>query len=357
MERLYGSGLIRKLLIDGKTVLIQHESGWLPPVLEQSEGKQRRIGVEIELAGIEPELLCNSISSLYGGEIKQHTALEYLVTDTKMGDFVVELDTSYLKALAEKYKEQNIDNTFVNALPMELITKAAEQIVPWEVVTPPMPISKLNTLTLLLKQLRESGALGTRHALHFAFGVHLNPELPRLDVTTVLSYLRAYFCLYDWIVMHEDTDLARRLTTYIKHFDKDYVKKIVDLSYQPSIDQLIDDYLLYNPTRNRSLDMLPLFAYLDKDRVNGAIKDPRIKARPTFHYRLPNCDIDNPEWNIDLPWFLWLHVEKLAAQPQLLATLCDQYTTELAKILNPFGEPWRIRVGRFLRAHELGKSS
>jgi len=314
MERLYGSGLIRKLLIDGKTVLIQHESGWLPPVLEQSEGKQRRIGVEIELAGIEPELLCNSISSLYGGEIKQHTALEYLVTDTKMGDFVVELDTSYLKALAEKYKEQNIDNTFVNALPMELITKAAEQIVPWEVVTPPMPISKLNTLTLLLKQLRESGALGTRHALHFAFGVHLNPELPRLDVTTVLSYLRAYFCLYDWIVMHD-------------------------------------------PTRNRSLDMLPLFAYLDKDRVNGAIKDPRIKARPTFHYRLPNCDIDNPEWNIDLPWFLWLHVEKLAAQPQLLATLCDQYTTELAKILNPFGEPWRIRVGRFLRAHELGKSS
>ena len=70
-------------------------------------------------------------------------------------------------------------------------------------------ISKLKPF---IAKLREKGALGTRHALHYAFGVHMNPELPVLDSSTIVSYLRAYFCMFDWIVEKEKIDLARKLT-------------------------------------------------------------------------------------------------------------------------------------------------
>ncbi|OBX33760.1 putative amidoligase enzyme [Halomonas elongata] len=40
---------------------------------------------------------------------------------------------------------------------------------------------------------------------------------------------------------------------------------MLDPDYQPDLRTLIDDYLEYNPTRNRELDLLPLFAYLDPE--------------------------------------------------------------------------------------------
>jgi hypothetical protein len=38
---------------------------------------------------------------------------------------------------------------------------------------------------------------------------------------------------------------------------------------RPDLDTLIDDYLEYNPTRNRALDFLPLFLHLDEDARAG----------------------------------------------------------------------------------------
>ena len=96
----------------------------------------------------------------------------------------------------------------------------------------------------------------------------------------------------------------------------------------PSLEELIDDYLEFNPTRNRSLDMLPLFQYLDKERIDAVIDDERVKPRPTFHYRLPNCDIDDPGWNLDNSLDTWLQVEQLAFDKKLseIATEYPRYS-------------------------------
>jgi hypothetical protein len=45
---------------------------------------------------------------------------------------------------------------------------------------------------------------------------------------------------------------------------------------------------------------LPLFAFLDEDRVRAKLDDPLIKSRPTYHYRLPNTDFHKPNWGIVL---------------------------------------------------------
>ncbi|NNL10504.1 MAG: amidoligase family protein, partial [Pseudomonadales bacterium] len=185
-------------------------------------------------------------------------------------------------------------------------------------------------------------------ALRYAFGVHLNPELPALDAGTIVNYLRAYFVLYDWIAGQERVDTARKITPYIDHFEKSYIKLVIDPGYAPSVEALIDDYIEHNPTRNRSLDMLPLFAHLDEPRVRAAIDDDRIKARPTFHYRLPNCDIDSPDWNIDLPWSLWLEVEKLACDKARLGEYCQLFAQALERLTHNLDGQWPAKVGKLI---------
>jgi hypothetical protein len=251
-------------------------------------------------------------------------------------------------------KQSGIDSSISTAedgiekLSVSLLGLATEQLVPWEIVTAPLPFARYGRLLPLVARLRNAGAKGTRYALRYAFGLHLNPEVPDFRATTLLSHLRAYVCLYDWIVHHEQTDFARRLTPHIQHYDKGYIQRLLEPDYAPTLGALMDDYLRYNPTRNRSLDMLPLFAYLDEERVWRVVDDPRIKPRPTFHYRLPNCDIDNPAWNIDKPLALWLQVEALAADPVRLRHACAAYRLELARLTHVFEDRWLHRVPEFL---------
>ncbi|MCB1684264.1 MAG: amidoligase family protein, partial [Pseudomonadales bacterium] len=77
------------------------------------------------------------------------------------------------------------------------------------------------------------------------------------------------------------------------------------------------------------LDMLPLFSHLDAPRVAARVDDPRIKSRPTLHYRLPNCEIDREGWDLGGDWARWLQVEHLAADPTRLDSLCQRFSSHL----------------------------
>lgn len=321
---------------------MSNTSEWLPKHNLTADGDERRVGVEIELAGLDPEQVVDSVMSVFGGQHKRITSYEHEVKDSRLGTFTIELDASYMKAVGALMEHApNIeDNSSLEGMAKELLTKAAEQFVPWELVTPPVPLSNLSELEDVVSSMREKGALGTRNSLRYAFGLHLNPELPDLGINTLLNYFRAYLCLYDWLAFQEQIDLSRKLTTYISHYNKDYIQKVIDPSYQPDQSQFIDDYIEANPSRNRSLDLLPLFAHLDEQRVRSKLKDTRIKKRPTLHYRMPNCDIDNPQWNLSHTWFAWLQVEKLAFQPQLLKDLCKDYQKYLNTLLATYDNQW-----------------
>lgn len=326
----------------------------LPPVIANYAGEPRCVGVEVEFAGVPPQDVLAAITSLYGGEIEEAHMFEYRVTGTSLGSFKLELDSSQLQALGEALSssEREPINETIEAFGLPLLSKAAEAFVPWEVVTDPIEISNLTKLIPLISSMQQAGALGTRHAVHFAFGLHFNPDVPDLSVNTILRYLRAYFCLYDWIRAKEDINWTRTLSPYIRHFKNDYIRHILAPSYKPTIELLIDDYLAFNPTRNRSLDMLPLFAFIDENRVRNKVSDDRIKPRPTFHYRLPNCDIDNPNWNIDYPWSLWLQVEKLACNTLMLNQLCEKYLVNLDRLTASIDGQWLETLNTFMKSGE-----
>lgn len=316
----------------------------LPPISTTVSGEMRRVGVELEFSGLTLENIARLISEQFGGIVIANSVYENTITDTSLGDFKVELDFHYLK---EKGRYKQTPEDFLDRLDewSEFILRmAAEQIVPFEIVSPPIPMDRLHELELLIPKLRESGAQGTDSGTLNAFGLHFNPELPRLDPETIVAYLRAFLCLYDWLVQRSQIDLTRSMTGYISPFPSDYIRQVIDLAYHPDQNRLIDDYLIANPTRNRALDMLPLLAYLDKARTLSVIDDDRVHSRPTLHYRLPNCQIDKPGWNIDVDWHNWLMVERLACHPECLNTICRAYIKFLDRPLVELFQDWQERV-------------
>lgn len=322
---------------------------WLPPQVLNEKGQERKVGIELEMAGIDPQAIVRCIQAVFGGELERLNRFEYRVVDSVFGKFVVELDATSIKAIGdhlEKSQSDGFERTLENAAG-DLLTSAAQALVPWEVATPPIPFSKLDQVAILFDALRNAGAKGTRSSMVYAFGLHLNPELPQFDADTLLRYLRAFLCLYDWIAAHDATDMTRRLSGYIEHFGKPYILKVIDPAYKPDLRQFMADYLAFNPTRNRTLDFLPLFAWLDEDFIRAHVNDARVKARPTLHYRLPNCDIDNPQWNIHIPWQDWLLVERLAAKPEIIATMCQEYRPYLESITLNLDGGWKKTVERW----------
>jgi hypothetical protein len=329
-----------------------HRKIELPPQLHTEQGDTRRIGIEIEFAGLDPATIVSAVQGEIGGDAEAHTAFEYDLKGTALGDFHIELDAEDIKSLGDGVPPAHPDNKedwTLDQYAVAAVGAIAELVVPWELVSDPIPMDRLQELVPVVDALRAAGARGTRYASRFAFGLHMNPEMPALDAATVTNYLRAYVCLYDWINYEENIDLARRVTPHINHYPNRYLRRIANPDYQPDLDQLIDDYLADNDTRNRSLDMLPLFSHLDDSRVRAVIDDPRIKSRPTLHYRLPNCDIDNPNWNLDRPWSRWLQVERLANAGDRLRACSEAFARHLERwSLTPGGD-WRAEVVHFLR--------
>jgi len=293
----------------------------------------RRVGVEIEFAGLTPGDAARLVGACFGGNAVQGDTQHYFdVKGARWGDFSVELDTQFvnpdqnLKALLEDspLAPTEDDLKTVGELDTQVrdaLGKAVTGIVPTEIVSPPIPWKDLGALATLTDALRQNGAKGTDEGAMYAFGVHLNPEVPGESVGDILPMLRAYLILSDWLRNQIDVNPTRRLMPHIDPFPEDYVLKVLAPSYKPDLKTLIRDYVGANPTRNRELDMMPLFKHVDAETLGELIDDPRIKARPTFHYRLPDTHLSDPDWTIVSEWNRWVAVERLAADRSALARL------------------------------------
>lgn len=295
-----------------------------PPVPRNPDGETRRVGVEIEFAGLPPRDTAELVCRLFGGEVVTLSPHRLRVKETRWGEFVIELDTQYAHPDAEVIDSRPRDDTEwerqrhqlrvdFHARTRELIGDVVTGLVPTEVVCPPVPWDELEELDALFDGLRQHGAKGTDASLLYGFGLHLNPEVPSLEVESLLDHLRAYLLTAEWLREQIDVDITREVLPHANPFPRPYALKVLDPGYAPDLDTLIGDYLKDNPTRNRELDMTPLFAYLRPDYPHPLFQDKLVKARPTFHYRLPDARLSDPGWGSAVEWNRWLEVEKLAA--------------------------------------------
>lgn len=313
-----------------------------PPRSQSAKGEPRRVGLEIELGNLTLEQTLTIVSEAIGGEIVSDSRTEGSVRDTPFGKFKVEVDSTPLKerAYLRPLEALGLDGDSPAAAALEdSVLQVAREFVPIEIVTPPIPWNRLQELDPLWKALRAAGAEDTRSSLLHAYGLHLNPELPDHEVGTILDMIRGFLLLEDWIVQASDIDFSRLVAPYIRPFPETYRRKVLVPSYRPTWEEFVDDYIDDNPTRNRPLDVLPLIAHIGAPDLEKRVEDwELIGARPTFHYRLPNCDLAQPDWTPAKDWNRWMAVETVAEDKKLLRELSKAY-------LDTYDLPWRMQRG------------
>ena len=325
----------------------------MPPRTRRADGGLRRVGVEVEFSGLDLDQAAALVAELVGGSVTSPGRYERDVRGDPAGDWQVELDFTLLKTLGRRERDGAELADAAEELAEDMLRMIAERVAPVEVVSPPLPLDRLGVANALIRRLRDAGARGTGEELIYAFALQLNPELPETDADTIRRYIQAFLCVEDWLRARAQVDLTRRLTFFAEPFPKAYVRQVIAADYAPSLGPLIDDYLSANPTRNRALDLLPLFLHLDPERVRAVVDDVRVKPRPTLHYRLPNSEIDMPGWDLGAAWGDWLVVERLAADPPRLEALCREYERFLAQPVERLVGDWAAQTEAWLDRNQL----
>lgn len=330
-----------------------------PPILKNKEGIVRRVGFEIEFAEVSLDQVANSIIGLYGGTVEVYNKFYQKITGTSLGDFSLQIDA---RVLTEKSYEKIWNKTGLK--PEELtdrrknlnknlentLDSIASMVVPYEIGTPPVPIDELQKLEPLRYALFQMKAKGTSSSFLYAFATHINPELPRCDTETILRYTRAFLLLYFWLSEKSAVNITRKLTAFINPFPDEYISLVLNKSYNPDFEKFADDYYLYNPDRNRPLDLYPVLAFINKKKIESFQDLGKVSARPTFHYRVPNSLIDESSWTLAKEWNLWVMVEQLANMPSDLETLSQEYLQLRKDTVIRFKRKWITRIETWLDA-------
>ena len=304
-----------------------------PPRRHTESGAERRVGVELEFGGLDAAAAAELVALTCDGETPKERNPHRYTVQTAHGEYVVELDTRFAHPAEadEDAEEEGFTATLrgmltsLDQVTADLVGRIGQHVTPTEIVTPPLPWSEFATVDRLSGALRDAGAEGSAAKAAYGFGVHLNPEVASAETPSLLAHLRAYLLLSDWLRRDIFIDTTRRLLPHADPFPVEYARLVLDPTYKPDRARLIDDYLAHNATRNRELDMLPLFAHLDDERVRAVLDDERIKPRPTFHYRLPDMALEDADWQPSHEWLRWLEVERLAADTRRLGLLADAF--------------------------------
>ncbi|MGF1473938.1 MAG: amidoligase family protein [Geminicoccaceae bacterium] len=304
----------------------------MPPQADNHLGAPRKVGVELEFAGVSVTGAASVVQELWGGQQKAVDPFQIHIEGTELGDVEVELDLRYAHEPEEgitRWISEDADEEI-----RKVIGNIGENLVPTEIACPPVTLDKVEQLEELVRALRKAGAEGTRASPLYAFGAQFNPEIYSDSADDLLACLRSFILLRAWLRQEIEVDLSRQLTFFAGAFPFDYMALVLDADYAPDQTKLISDYLVHNPTRNRELDLLPLFAWLDKDQVLSTLPDTKIRRRPTFHYRLPNALIDQPEWGLAEDWNRWVMVERLAARPDLIEAGAQAWLANNRKLVS-----------------------
>lgn len=280
----------------------------------------RKVGVEIEFAGLSEAETAELAREQFGGIVEQTGPRKLSVTGSAIGTIEIVLDTALRKLSDDGLVDAGLD--------------AARGLIPVEIVTEPLNPGDLPDLDQFRDTLREAGAMGTKEGLLLGFGVHLNVAVVAPDAPHTLATVRAFALLEDHLRANAPIDLTRRVMPFVEPWPRAFTDALTAEGEDLSFDRLRALYAHHCNSRNHALDLLPLFAHADEDRFATLFPDQtNTKGRPAYHFRLPDCRIDDPDWSLAQEWARWWQVETVASQPAVLAALSKAYTARDRQVL------------------------
>ncbi len=278
------------------------------PIPENTKGEIRRVGVEIEFAGLTEAEVADLLVRELGGRIEQNARMTRQVVDTAIGTVEVELDTALRKGLQGALLQPGL----------ELV----RGLIPVEIVTEPLLPESLEKLEGVVAALRDAGAIGSAEGALLGFGVHFNVEIA--DPVHTARTVQAFGLLEPVFRAINPVERTRRWLPFVDPWPSAFVDALcvgaVTLPLQRA------NYARHVASRNHGLDLLPLFKDMDAETYGAlfpALSD--IKGRPAFHFRLPDSRVDEPDWTLAKEWKAWLLVERVAANEALLSRLADEW--------------------------------
>ena len=287
------------------------------PDLPEGPGAPRAVGVELEFGALAPERAADIAGRTLGGRVSAVSAAEWRlegarIDDAPVGEVKIYLDTAL--------RPEGRDRAAVAGVAL------ARQIVPIEIVTPPLPQTALPALERLVDALRDAGAEGSRSHLLHGFGLHLNVTLADPEHGADLPRIaRAFALLEPWLRLRDPLDLARRALPFTQPFPEPFVDALAALPDGDAADlfDLLDTHIT---SRNHGLDLLPAYAALaprrfaDHPGASGA-----VSARPAYHYRMGESRVDEPAWSLGYEWRRWWLVERVGADAGLTGRLASAW--------------------------------
>jgi hypothetical protein len=279
-----------------------------PPTLIAADGSLRRVGVEIEFLGPSAQVAAEALAHDLGGSCKAEDPHAFRVSGVGLGDLLVETDLRHVHP--DRHPELSLRLGHRMAAWLGTV---ASPFVPRELITAPIPIARLPEMDTVVASLRSAGSYGRGAVLWDTLGLHFNIDPPRLDAATVMAFLKAFLLVNDRLRREIVRGSFRRALVLPPDYPQAYKRRVLDPDYWPDLPGLTDDYLAANPTRKRALDLLPLLAHFDEERVRSVLPHEKIGSRPVFHYRLPHAHLSDPVWSIMPDWERWLLVERRAS--------------------------------------------
>ncbi|MBS0123583.1 amidoligase family protein [Thetidibacter halocola] len=296
----------------------------------------RLCGVEIEFSGLTETQTAEIAQQALGGQIARSGPHDLRLTDSALGTLGIELDTALRKADGLPGLDKGLD--------------LARGLVPVEIVTEPLPPGRMPQLSALCDALREAGAEGSRAGLLLGFGVHLNPARIEGDATHPGRIALAYGLSEDWLRRDGRIDPTRRLLPFVDPWPRGLTDAL-ERERPADTDALAQVYAEHTQSRNHGLDLLPLLKDADPESFARLFPDGgAIKPRPAYHFRLPDCRIDEPDWSLAQPWRDWMAVERLAEDTDRLEALCAEWAAHRDRLLGGSRDGWTGIVAGHMEA-------
>lgn len=306
------------------------------PYPNTSKGAPRKTGVEVEFSGLDTDETSKIVQTALGGTREGDDPFCRDIVGTTIGDIKVELDTPATKASDNTLVRKGLD--------------VAAAVVPLEIITQPLDLDELATFDAFLPKLRREGAEGSRSGALLGFGVHLNPEVVSTTDAHTMNTIRAYGLLENYVRQLEKLDLTRRMLPFVSPWPDAFTSDILDPGVE-TLEDLIPVTARHITSRNHGLDLLPLLKFAHPEVFEQCFADMNTKARPAYHFRLPDCRIDEPQWTLMQPWALWLLVETVAAHPEAMADLSAAWRDRQTDLLNR--QSWADETAAVLHKHDL----
>ncbi|MEX0312378.1 MAG: amidoligase family protein, partial [Tateyamaria sp.] len=246
------------------------------PIATTESGERRRIGVEVEFAGLGEKDAAQVFVDTTDGSLRQE-GTSWVCETEAFGACTFYLDTRFRDDLDQRGGEAAL--------------QTARLVVPVELVSDPFDPALLPKFDRALAQLRAAGAEGTGKSMAFGFGVHLNVEIASEAGGHIARVACSYALLEPLLREMVGLDLSRRIMPFVEPFPQALVTELA-ANPRTGLETLAHTVLAQTTSRNHGLDLLPILSWGAESVVTDRVPpETKIAPRPAYHYRLPECRI------------------------------------------------------------------